>query len=287
MAPPVEELPTEPGPEGVSSPAHLEGETLAELGTAGDIDWELDPRHQQRLERLHREIDNLYAQVQIDVGINRQLTEECLALLSQARALLSLAHPKNLPQAELNVERTRARLKRARESDALAGRYGARVLVWEALWFVIFVLALLNAERLVEHFQLGGREGGAEATVLITALAWGGIGGVVAGFYRLPWHISRREYDSQYNLFYYVQPPMGMALGGMTFLMLNAAFTALLGQPLAVTPPPAGETHLSLMPYLMYLLAWFGGFKQEFVYDLLDRVLSAILSAHSQPGPRQ
>jgi hypothetical protein len=287
MASPFEEVSQEADRAAPSGPAQVRDARATEYYAPEDSDWGLDPRFEERWERLHREIDNLYAQVQIDVGISRQLTEECLELLSQARSLLIPAHPENLPQAELNVERARARLKRARESDALAGSQGARALVWEGLWFVIFVVALLNAGRLVERFQLGGAAGGAEATVLVSALAWGGIGGAVAGFYSLPWHISRREYDGQYNLFYYVQPSMGMALGGMTFLMLNAIFTALLGQPLAITPADVGGTRLSLIPYLMYLLAWLAGFKQEFVYDLLDRVLSAILSARSRPGPSQ
>ena len=233
---------------------------------------------EERISRLQKEIDSLYAQVQVDVGVNKPISDYCMALLSEARALMASGGAEGFARAELDIEQVRARLKRARESDEAAKRHGGRILAWQMLWFAIFILSLFNAPRIVARLGWGNLYGMITPNIFIPALAWGGIGGVLAGFYSLPWHISRREYDSQYNIFYFVQPPMGVVLGGIIFLVLNIVFLALIGEPIGSPKilSSSGET-ASLTPHLLYLLACLAGFKQDFAYQVLDNVMRALL----------
>lgn len=229
-----------------------------------------------RISRLQGEIDSLYAQVQADVGVNKPIADYCMGLLSEARALVVDGHARGFARAEFDVEQVKARLKRARESDEAAKRHGRGILAWEMFWFAIFTLSLFNAPRITGWLDWGSLPGMITSDVFILTLAWGGIGGVMAGFHSLPWRISRREYDSQYNILYFVQPLMGLVLGGITFLMLNAGFIALVGEPVGSPEIPSGG-RTSLIPYLLYLLACLAGFKQDFAYEVLDNAMRTLL----------
>ncbi len=227
---------------------------------------------------LHKEIDGLYVEVKTEVGMNKPIADYCMELLGEARSLILNGHVDDIARAELDIEQVKAKLKRVRESDEAARRHGGRILAWETFWFAIFILSLLNALRIVEWLGWGNLAGIITPQVFISALAWGGLGGVVAGFYSLPWHILRRDYDSQYNIFYFVEPLMGVILGGIMFLILNTGFVALIGEPIGSPRILSllGE-RAGLTPYPLYLLACLAGFKQDFAYKVLDDVMRALL----------
>ena len=237
----------------------------------------LASRGEEGLDWLQREIDSLYAQVQAEVGANKFLADYCMGLLSEARALLAGGRAEDFARAELDIEQVKAKLKRARESDEAARKHGRRILAWGIFWFVIFVSSLFNAPRIIEWLGWGNPHGMISPIIFISALAWGGIGGVVAGFYDLSWHIFRRDYDSQYNIFYFVEPLMGVALGGIIFLVLNTGLVALIGEPIGSPRILSLSGKTDLTPYPLYLLACLAGFKQQFAYKVLDDVMRALV----------
>ncbi len=105
-------------------------------------------------------------------------------------------------------------------------------------------------------------------------MLWGGIGGVVGGLYALWYHVAdRQDFDKHYSMWYYVQPLMGLVLGAITFLILAGGFLIV---QVNITDPNAAAG-ARLIPYLVAVLA---GFKQDFVYDQLERVVSIFA-----PGP--
>ena len=109
---------------------------------------------------------------------------------------------------------------------------------------------------------------------IINTMLWGGIGGVVGGLYALWYHIAdRQDFDKHYSMWYYVQPLMGLVLGAITFLIIAGGF--LIVQVNLTDPNAAAGARL--IPYLVAVLA---GFKQDFVYDQLERVVSIFA-----PGP--
>ena len=65
-------------------------------------------------------------------------------------------------------------------------------------------------------------------------------------------------------MWYYVQPLMGLVLGAITFLIIAGGFLIV---QVNITDPNAAAG-ARLIPYLVAVLA---GFKQDFVYDQLER----------------
>jgi hypothetical protein len=119
------------------------------------------------------------------------------------------------------------------------------------------------------------------AAYAMAALGWGGIGGVVASLYNLPWFVQFREYDPGYNMSYVVGPIKGALLGAIIFLIFSAGLLAAT----AATATPSTLEASSAVIYLIYLAACLGGYKQEYVYERMDRLLRAIFGA--LPLPRE
>ena len=106
---------------------------------------------------------------------------------------------------------------------------------------------------------------------------WGGIGGVVGALYMLWWHVANlQDFDGQYSLWYLVQPLMGLVLGGIMFLVLAGGFLVV---QVDLTNPKA-TTAVRLLPYLVAVLA---GFRQNWVYEQLDRLMALFTPAASGP----
>ena len=101
---------------------------------------------------------------------------------------------------------------------------------------------------------------------------WGGIGGAVGALYSLWWHVAdRQDFDRQFVLWYIVQPIMGMVLGGIIYLAIASGFLVLQATPAPASPGNVGSW---LMPSLVACVA---GFRQNFVYEVLNRVIAAFL----------
>ncbi|MEJ5198628.1 MAG: hypothetical protein WHX53_06870, partial [Anaerolineae bacterium] len=226
---------------------------------------------------IHRQIDDLYKQVAAEFSSPPANTERMLTMLQEARQIL-IETPENFVAAEARLAQVRVMMTRMKESRAQASYYGPRILGYEMGWLVLFMLGLIFAAPLCWAFAGPGNILGATIKDIFpfwNTLMWGGIGGIVGALYALWWHISdQQDFDRHYLMWYLVQPVMGMVLGGIVFLLFTGGF--LLFQ----VKPADENVGARLVPYLVAVLA---GFRQNFIYEQFDRLVSLF----APPGKKE
>jgi len=222
---------------------------------------------------LHQQIDDLYKQVATEFSSPPEKAERALSLLREARQVL-LETPEEYVAAEYRTMQVRAMLDRVRESRKHSGYYGPRILAYETGWLVLLLAGLILAAPLTRWITLIAQTGvGDEAALLsiypiFNTMIWGGIGGVVGALYSLWWHISdQQDFDRHYLTWYLVQPLLGLVLGGIVFLLMAGGFLLLQVN----LQDPNASTAARLLPYLTAVLA---GFRQNFVYEQFNRLIS-------------
>jgi hypothetical protein len=204
-----------------------------------------------------------------------------LTLLQEARQIL-LESPENYGAVEFRIAQVRSTMSRTRDSRQQSAHLAPRVFVYELVWLALLLLGLVFAVPLAEIFTRAGNIAGATASDVFpfwNTLMWGGIGGIIGALYALWWHVSdQQDFDRQYLMWYLVQPIMGVVLGGIVFLLLTGGFLLLQIKP---TDPNAGAR---LLPYLVAVLA---GFRQNFIYNQLDRLIGLFAPPGNQNGGGQ
>lgn len=240
-----------------------------------------------RLQELEARIDETYEQVLEGVGESDQVATECYNQLLKARDILLRREVARVPQAEYYVEQVRARLKRAIQSKATARKYAWLIAIWGLLWFAAFIAALiLLSFSWVRDLIIAPVSGelAVNMEVFVTAMVWGGIGGVAAIFYSLFKHVGRRDFDSQYNLSYVGKPFLGIILGATVYMIIHLMLLTLGILPAGLLGEPRLEAPV-IMPWLIYLLAWVCGFKENRIFDLLDYVIKRIFRGEDTTPP--
>lgn len=232
----------------------------------------------EHFDRLEEEINLLYNEVPRVLGSNKKLTDQALTALRSARELLWTA-PERLVDAEYQVNQVKAILERHRLSGEWGRVYGRRLLIYEVTWLVLFLggfLAVQLGQDSIMRWLRGITGAEADATYIgviipfVTSLMWGGIGGVVGALYSLWWHVSEvQDFDKRYNMWYLVQPVMGFVLGGIVYLIIGTGFLALQG----TAPTVESARGVQMFPALVAVL---GGFRQKFVYELLERIIRVL-----------
>jgi len=229
---------------------------------------------------LHQQIDDLYKQVATEFSSPPEKAERALSLLREARQVL-LETPEEYVAAEYRTMQVRAMLDRVRESRKQSGHYGPRILAYETGWLVLLLAGLILAAPLAGWItriaQIGVVNEAALLSIypILNTMMWGGLGGVVGALYSLWWHISeQQDFDRQYLTWYLVQPLLGLVLGGIVFLLMAGGFLLLQVN----LQDPNAATAARLLPYLAAVLA---GFRQNFVYEQFNRLISLFA-----PAPR-
>ncbi len=240
---------------------------------------------------LNEEIDSLYQQVLDEVGVNKEITTECHNLLLKARDVVRRGDAAMIAQAEYYVEQARARLKRASDSRRGARRNAWWILIWGFLWGMVFVAALffLNAEWVRAYIDgLGLSNTPVVPEIFLSAMLWGGLGGVVAVWYNLFKHIALRDFDSTYNISYVGKPFFGLVLGASVYMIIQLAIVSLGIWPSGSTE---GADAYGIAPWIIYLLAWVSGFKENRIFGVVDYAMKRVFSGgespptSSTPGP--
>jgi len=264
--PPTVEAPAPPPPEVPARPLTPEEEEEAKMRAA-----------RERLDVLGSEIYTLYQKVAEELSSREDLSERALSLLGKARGIL-LKRPQDFDEAERNVAEVRTLITRVENSRAWSSYYGNRLLVYEAAFFVVLLAALLFDKPLATLFSymVGTSAGGTVFTSMTEAfppwntLIWGGIGGVVGALYSLHWHVAeKQDFDKQHNMWYIVQPFMGLILGGIIYLVIATGFLALSAD---IASAQAGRA----VQWFPSLIACLAGFRQKFAYELLDNIMQVI-----------
>jgi len=242
------------------------------LNEVRDVGWQ---------RALHQQIDELYKQVTTEFSSPPGSADHMLTLLQEARQIL-LESPENYVAAEYRIAQVRSTMSRTRESRLQSAHLAPRVFVYEVVWLALLLLGLVFAASLAGIFTRAGNIAGATASDVFpfwNTLMWGGIGGIIGALYALWWHVSdQQDFDRQYLMWYLVQPIMGVVLGGIVFLLLTGGFLLLQIKP---SDPNAGAR---LLPYLVAVLA---GFRQNFIYNQLDRLIGLFAPSGNQSSGGQ
>ncbi len=223
-------------------------------------------------------IQQLYDQVTTELYDSPVVTEYCLKLLMQAReAYLK----KDYATAEFYAETVAAKIKRSALS-VQASRSYTTVLLWFWEFGMLGVSAVVIALTYIPGLTVLEIPVGADFAILLRAIGWGGVGGVIGALYNLPWFIQFREYDPAYNMNYVARPPQGMLIGAILFLLSQAGILAgnTVIPGLGMTP----EASISVGPVVLYLSAALAGFKQEYVYQFFDNLLKSIFRLPDVPN---
>jgi hypothetical protein len=231
-----------------------------------------------RMGKLDEEISKTYDLVLSKVGENEEITTDCYNQLLKARDIILRREAARIPQAEYYVEQVRARLKRASESEAAADKYAWWITGWGFVWGAAFLtlLILLN-QPWFQHMVAPPGTGtpSVNTEIFLPAMIWGGIGGVVAVWYSLFKHVGLRDFDDQYNLSYVGKPFLGLILGATVYMIFE------LMLKLGILPAglqTGNGTFPTVTPWIIYPLAWASGFKENRIFDLVDRVIKRIFS---------
>jgi len=238
------------------------------------------PAVRDQVARLSQAIQAQYDRIlSQNVSVNPDITDWAHNMLAEARTILLYGQVEKLARAEWNVEQVRARLDRAAESERQARRYAWPILLWGFAWFLFFVYVLFNPNVLLQWISLVQVEDALlNPEVFLQTLFFGGIGGVAAVFYHLFKYLHDRSFDSQAVLSYFGKPIMGMILGSIVYLTLFGARYVSV----AVFQGQVADSDISGLRYIIYVVATAASFKENIVFDLLNRVIKAVLGQQEE-----
>jgi hypothetical protein len=236
---------------------------------------------QKKLVELDRAIEAQYDRIlQENVSVSKPITDWCQNMLAEARTIVLNQQVDKLAQAEWNVEQVRARLDRASESQKQAKWLAWPITLWGLAWFVIFVYLIFDPTFLVQ--LLGVSTGNSSDAFLVPpiflrSLFFGGIGGVAAVFYHLFKYVRERSFDNQYTLSYVGKPFMGMILGSMIYLMVFVVMRVIGFAPPGLKESSSGSVTDVVYTALLFFVAMAAGFKENLAFNLLNRLIKAVL----------
>jgi hypothetical protein len=231
-----------------------------------------------RITKLNADIDRLYAQILTEVGDSEVIATQCYNDLLKARDIVLRRDVAKLAQAEYYVEQARARLQRAVSSGTGARKNAWWIFAWGLLWAFGLVTGLIlmgtpAVLTAIERLDLSSPY--VDPKILLPAMMWGGVGAVVAVWYSLFKHIAARDFDGNYNISYIGKPFFGLVLGATVYMMVNLLLVSLGVMPSNVAEGAVAITP-RLAPWVVYLVAWATGFKENRVFGLVDQVLKRL-----------
>lgn len=275
---------TEPVTADIQAPDEtVEHVQLPERGLTREEEDELVTRYgQERLQKLAAEIDDLYEQVRVEVGVNKEISTWCFNRLLQAKDIVLRYDVARISQAEYEVEQVRARLRRAADSQAAAKKHAWWITGWGFLWGVLFLSALVMLGLGWFEYLYGPatvRQAYVDPAVFLQAMVWGGVGGVVAIWYSLFKHVSQRDFDIQYGLSYLTKPFFGLVLGGTVYMVVQLLILSLGISPVELPEGIPGLTTPTIAPWIIYLMAWLCGFNENRIFGLVDGMVRRTFSS--------
>lgn len=277
-----------------------EGESLiAQRGPKKDTRTEeqkaKDKEDQAKLFSLELEkLSNLAAEQSNSI----QVTKDCNKLLDDARTLLKEENP-NVSAVLAKFNLVKQRLIQAFDSRELYGtKFG-----W-LLGYNIFLFLGMAVTIGVFHLIPGQSHLHNTAWVILACALFGGLGGVADAFWSMHTHFSKQDFDTRYQLWYYLHPVLGLSFGAVIYLVLQAGLMSINGASLTeasgnvtgssqaaaisanVTsmlsnPETAGKVGAVALPIVMAFLA---GFRQNAIVNFFNRLVTAFFPKTSSDG---
>ncbi len=240
----------------------------------------------KRIQDLNGQIDQLYLNIPERMSNRPDVSGQAMGLLRQARTIL-FERPQDFVEAEYKVRQAELIYNRVENAEKWGDTYGWRVFWYEIIILALFVLSFLSLLAFGKEFSdfLARIVKAESSRNVFTAVGfwatfvWGGIGGVVGSLYILWMHVSeRQDFERQHVMWYTVQPILGLILGGVTFLIIYTGLLSLQGAQGAAT---SLAQEIQLFPCL---IAFIAGFRPQFVFGLLTKIIKLINPSENEQG---
>ncbi|NVM23864.1 MAG: hypothetical protein HWN68_19050 [Desulfobacterales bacterium] len=198
------------------------------------------------------------------------LTKACSKLLEEARGLMA-TDPVN-PGAVLGkFEEVKQLLLRAHESRKAWKWWGSGLLIGNCVCLAI-VATIVSWKALIP----GQAALESSLNAFLACALWGVMGGVVDALFALHTHFANQRFDLRYRAWYILHPILGLSLGAVVFLVIQAGLLVVSGAALKEGTAGAGLVGATTFPIVVAFLA---GFKQSTMYEFLSRVVRSIFQS--------
>lgn len=260
--------------EGTSPSAELPGafESLSASQAIEDKINEGPLVSDMRIRSLHEKADLLRDRLESDIE-NPHLRRLLLRRIESIRGQ-PFSHREQFKDAERGLgeieDRIRLQVKIQRWSKSLR----TRLLIYELAMGIIMTGLLILLPFLFNRMgwdSLAGRMVGSlnDLLTMLNTLFWGGLGGIASALIGIWAHRTLdRSVDRQWAIWYVVNPWMGLVLGALVFFITRALILGIF--------PEVGSGFE--MIWLLYLLGWLAGFRQDMIYDFVERILRSFES---------
>lgn len=182
---------------------------------------------------------------------------------SQIAEIQALAKDGKLADAQALYAKTIVAVDRALTSDKNFS-LARRLLVVEVGYLLVIIALGYLVERYPDYSLWKDLVGyNAKA-------AWfGALGGITIGIYGIYTHISAKDFDPSYRLWYICKPVMGAIFGWFVFLVYYVGVITAV--------PNQGDKALDFQkPQLAYLIAFLAGFSERFTIKTIDRFMTVL-----------
>jgi hypothetical protein len=190
---------------------------------------------------------------------------DCSKLMDEVLELL------NKPSIDVNTvigkyDKIKQRLLQAYDSRETRQGVFSIVVIYNCLFLVTYAFLIIWYKLVPGQPILQST-----AWVCLACTLWGGVGGVVDAFFAMHSHFSNQDFDEHFWPWYYLHPMLGLSMGAVVFLILQAGLLTISKTTLEETATTtAGVTALPIV------LAFLAGFRQSTTQEFLTRIIKSI-----------
>jgi hypothetical protein len=164
-----------------------------------------------------------------------------------------------LEDARATLDKVSAALCRA-EASAKAEPMAWRLLGIEVGYLIVILALGYLVKRYPDYWLWEGLVG------LYARAAWfGSVGGVTSGIYGLYTHISAKDFDPTFRLWYICKPVMGAIFGWFVVVAFYVGLVSAEGSTVKVN-----------VPQVTYAIAFLAGFSERFTIKTIDRLMTVL-----------
>lgn len=221
----------------------------------------------ERMNGLWDHIDHVEKEVPVKIP-NLYLARELLNDIESARNAL-LSGRENYEEAKRFVDEAAYRLAFVDRLQYWSSTWGNILFVYETLWGLLFVWGML---RLGES---AFEPGVAIFVYILSSIIWGGIGGITGALLSLIKHITKyQDFDIQYRMWYLGSPVIGAVVGLFIYGVIQVGLFSMTDGNI-------------VSPFIVYILAWLGGYQQNVLTDIVKRLLKTFeISSSEKDGQK-
>lgn len=214
-------------------------------------------KYEAAAQQLNEKLDAIEKRIR-DLSEERGCYADIEGQIATARSLLAQG---KIAEAEATHEKAAVAAWRAKSSA------DAEPVAWQLLAVEVgYLVLILGLGYLVKRYP--GYLLWAELVGNGAKAAWfGSLGGVTIGIYGLYTHISAKDFDRSFRLWYICKPVMGAIFGWFVYLVYYVGVIS------AQASSGNGEIK---NPQLAFLIAFLAGFSERFTIKTIDRFMTVL-----------